>query len=395
MAMHFSRSLRRLEADTTRRTLLAALAIFSLLVLWFAWFIAARITVYATSHSARLEVDRENRPVEAPVAGRVVRTSLAAGQVVRAGDVLIELDDQPERLAQNQLQGRVEPATRQIAALKAEIDAQQRAMHEDRGAAAAAAAENTARAREATAAADLAAEEARRLRELHARGIASELDAIRAETLAEQRRNEADTATFAASRVQRDFQARQEDRLAKIARLNNEIAAIEAARGDAIAGAERLSYDISQRVVRAPISGTIAEVSTLKAGGLVQPGDLLCTIVPEGTLKVVALFEPAESLGRIREGQPARVRLEGFPWTQYGAANANVRQVAGEVRDGRIRVELSLNDAQTAQVPIQHGLPAEVDVEVEQLSPLGMVLRSAGEKLRVNAAAAPLAPGAR
>jgi membrane fusion protein (multidrug efflux system) len=72
-----------------------------------------------------------------------------------------------------------------------------------------------------------------------------------------------------------------------------------------------------------------------------------------------------------------------------------VSQVAGEVRDGTVRVELSLDQAQASAVPIQHGLPAEVDVQVEQLSPLGMVLRSAGEKLRVNAAAVTSAPGAR
>ncbi len=162
-----------------------------------------------------------------------------------------------------------------------------------------------------------------------------------------------------------------------------------------MAGAERLNYDISQRVIRAPISGTVAEIAPLKEGSLVQAGDRLCTIVPDGVLKVIALFAPAQSLGRIREGQAARVRLEGFPWTQYGAAGATVSQVAGEVREGKVRVELSLDAVQASPVPVQHGLPAEVDVQVEQLSPLGMVLRSAGEKLRVNAAAVTNAPSAR
>src|SRR5262249_19691672 len=121
MPMHFSRSLRRLEADNTRRNILAAVAVFSLLTLWFAWFVTARVTASATRKKPRLEVDRENRPVESPVAARVTRTAFAAGQRVQAGDILIELDAQPERLAHEQLVARVNPATRQIEALKAEI----------------------------------------------------------------------------------------------------------------------------------------------------------------------------------------------------------------------------------------------------------------------------------
>ena len=40
---------------------------------------------------------------------------------------------------------------------------------------------------------------------------------------------------------------------------------------------------------RAPIAGTLAEASSLKVGGMVQLGDRICTIVPDGVLKVVAL----------------------------------------------------------------------------------------------------------
>lgn len=394
MPMHFSRSLRRLEADNSRRGFLVAGVLLTLLILWAIWFTTARITIYATSQSARVEVDRENQPVETPVSGRIVRASLTAGQTVRAGEILFELDDAPERLAQTQMKARVMPSARQIEALKDEIAAQARALHEDIQGSTAAAAESAAKAREAATAAELAAEEAQRLKELRARGIASELDAIRAAKVAEQKRNEADTASFAAGRVQRDLQAKQEDRTARIARLNNDIAAIEASQGEAIAGANRLDYDIAQRVVRAPIGGTLAEVSSLKVGSLVRAGDRLCTIVPEGILKVVALFQPAVSLGRVRDGQQARVRLDGFPWTQYGAATAVVSQVAGEVRDGKVRVELSL-DSGSFTAPLQHGLPAEVDIQVEQLSPLAMVLRSAGERLRADAASAALLPDAR
>lgn len=394
MPMHFSRSLRRLDAEHSRRSVLAAITLLVLLAAWSLWFTRARVAVYATSTTARIEVTREHYPVATPVAGRIVVGPPPAGQFVRAGDVLLEIDASPERLAQSQMLSRITPSARQLQAVQDEIAAQQRALEEEVQGAAAARGESAARARESAAAAEYAADEARRLQSLQASGIVSELDALRAVKLADQRRNVAETDAFATARIERDLQARREDRLARIARLNNEIAAIDASRNDALAGSERLTYDIGQRVVRAPTSGILAEISTLKVGSLVPAGEQVCTIVPDGALKVVALFQPATSIGRVHEGQVARVRLEGFPWTQYGATAAIVSAIAGEVRDGKIRVELSLTDSHSA-VPLQHGLPAEVDVQIELLSPLDMVLRSAGEKLRVNAASSVALPDAR
>lgn len=384
MPMHFSRSLRRLEADASRRSILTFLSVALVLVLWLAWFLAAKVDVYATSNGGRLEVDRENHPVEVPVAGRVSIAPPGTGRAVKAGDVLFEVDASAERLARQELLARVAPASRQIQALRDEILSQQNARHEEGLTADATLAESAAQARESAAASESALDEARRVAALRANGIVSELESFRVGKLAEQRLNEAETDRLAAGRITQEFLARREDRVARIARLHNEIAAIEATRDAALAGAERLAYDIEQRLVRAPIGGVLAETATLKVGSMVRAGDRVCTIVPEGVLKVITSFAPAAALGRIHAGQAARVRFDGFPWTQYGATPAVVSQVAGEVRDGKVRVELTLPGVSTT-VPLQHGLPAEVDVIVDRLTPLAMVLRSAGEALRVHA----------
>jgi membrane fusion protein (multidrug efflux system) len=121
----------------------------------------------------------------------------------------------------------------------------------------------------------------------------------------------------------------------------------------------------------------------------------LQAIVPEGILKIVALFQPSEALGRVRPGQPARVRFDGFPWTQYGSTPARVSNVAAELRDGRIRVELTFDAGALTTIPgipYQHGLTALVDVEIERVSPATLVLRSAGVWTHERAAPTPIAP---
>jgi membrane fusion protein (multidrug efflux system) len=103
-------------------------------------------------------------------------------------------------------------------------------------------------------------------------------------------------------------------------------------------------------------------------------------VVPEGRLRAVADFDPEAALGRLHEGQTARMRLRGFPWTEYGTVPATVSKVASEVRDGKVRVELRI-DPTTTRIPLAHGLPGSVEVDVERTSPAELLLRSVGHVL--------------
>ena len=80
-----------------------------------------------------------------------------------------------------------------------------------------------------------------------------------------------------------------------------------------------------------------------------------------------------------RPGQPARLRLDGYPWAQYGLVKARVSSVASEVRDGLVRVELGIEPEVPAGIVLEHGLPGELEVEVETASPAMLVLRSVGK----------------
>jgi membrane fusion protein (multidrug efflux system) len=101
--------------------------------------------------------------------------------------------------------------------------------------------------------------------------------------------------------------------------------------------------------------------------------------MPTGKLRVVAEFAPEAAFGRIRPGQPARMRLDGFPWLQFGTISATVDSVAGETRAGRVRVELEVLADPTSAIPLQHGLPGTVEIEVERVLPAKLALRIAGK----------------
>jgi membrane fusion protein (multidrug efflux system) len=132
------------------------------------------------------------------------------------------------------------------------------------------------------------------------------------------------------------------------------------------------------RSIRSPAVGQLGEVANVQIGAVVHEGETLGAIVSPGTLKVIAGFLPSAALGRIKPGQPARLRLEGFPWTQYGTVAARVTDVASEIRDKLVRVELAVEAEAASAIPFQHGLPGTVEVEVDRVSPATLVLRTAG-----------------
>ena len=116
----------------------------------------------------------------------------------------------------------------------------------------------------------------------------------------------------------------------------------------------------------------------LQPGSVLDEGRKVGVLIPPGGLRIVAEFLPA-ALGRIRPGQKAWMRLDGFSWTQYGVVSATVEHSGGEVHDGRVRVELSVDDPASVPAPLQHGLPGTVEIQIETVTPAVLVLRAAGQ----------------
>jgi membrane fusion protein (multidrug efflux system) len=341
--------------------------------------------VYEVSQTARLEVDQAVHPIAASIAGRVVTTHLIVGRAVQAGEVLAELDAEAPRLQYEEARVRLTALTAQRQARRQELSAEQVAQQDERQAARVALDEARARARETEVGARAAAEQADIYARLDARGLASRLDLLRVKADADQKRAAVDALRLAVSRLERDQRTRDSDRTARLTQFHREITQLDGDIRTAEATLARLAHTIDQTRVRAPITGSLGEVANLQPGAVVRQGDTLGVVLPAGALRVVASFLPATSLGRVQSGQPARLRLDGFPWAQYGSLAGTVTSVSTEARDGVIRVECRLGPGISTTIPLQHGLPGTVEVEVERISPATLVLRAAGHHLGVPA----------
>jgi membrane fusion protein (multidrug efflux system) len=378
MASSFSRTIRSLRADRPTRQIVIFLAAAALLAAWMGWLIFARVAVYEATPAARLEVEQASHPVQAPVAGRVKRIDMPLGREVRVGDVLCELDGDAQSLELGQAKARLAAIGPEIIAAQKELAAYEQAVLDQGQGTTATVAEARSRSEEARVAERFAEENLARAKRLRAEGLMSEADFEKAKAELAQKQAITQASEGAINRVGASGRADVSGRRAQKESLAREIAKLEGERLTTSALIDRLDNEVKLRVIHASVDGRLAEVGAFTVGSVVREGDRLAAIVPAGVLRVIAEYPPPRALGRILVGQPARLRLDGFPWAQHGTIPAKVSRVASEVRAGKLRVELEVlpNDF---GAPLQHGLPGQLEVEVERTSPLSLVLRAAGK----------------
>jgi multidrug resistance efflux pump len=380
MPVAFSRTLRSVEADRSPITAIGILLTGVFAGIWIGWMVTARVSVYAVSDSSRLEADGSVRQIQALHGGRIVRMQMGLGQNVRAGDLLAELDTTLERMQAWETISQGEASSDELLKVQQEIESQRASMAHERQAAAIAIQEARTRLQEAETAAGYAALEADRKAKLHTADLASDLEVARAKAEADKQKAVVDGLRLAIDRQNEEQKVQTNEHQSRIDGLLREASRLASERRRNGLTVHRLQREIELQRVIAPVDGRIGEIAALRVGSVITAGERLGVIVPSGRLKIVALYKPATAVGRIRSGQLARIRFEGFPWAQYGTMSAKVSRVANELRDGYVRVDLE--PLPGSRIPLQHGLPGATEIELERISPATLFLRSSGEMIK-------------
>lgn len=80
-------------------------------------------------------------------------------------------------------------------------------------------------------------------------------------------------------------------------------------------------------VVRAPQDGTITAVMA-EPGQSVSPASALASLIPAGAQLQAQLYAPSGAVGFLKSGQEVRLRFEAFPYQKYGHQMGHVVQVS-------------------------------------------------------------------
>jgi hemolysin D len=78
------------------------------------------------------------------------------------------------------------------------------------------------------------------------------------------------------------------------------------------------------------VDGTVQQLAVHTLGGVVQPAEALMVIVPDVSELVVDAKIPNREIGLLRQGQAARIKVDAFPFTDYGTLDGVLDSVSGD-----------------------------------------------------------------
>lgn len=381
MPAEFRQTSTALRADQERghRALAWFAAVGILLALIATWASLARVPIYAVSEYARLQARDEVHPVDTLVTGRVIAVNLPVGGKVQKGDVLLSLDDTDVALRLDEARAAERGYGAQLVALQAEILAREDAIASTNQLGRASLSEAQAARTELAAEATFASRERARADQMRQAGVVAQADAERASATMEQKQAAVAVRDHRLSVLSSGTRRDLADRRAQAESLRRDLAEVTALRDTAAVQVKRLEVEKARHTIRAPIDGLLGQVRAPQIGSVIAVGQTVAVITPQSALELVADFAPEQAVGRVRAGQHARMRVTGFPWTQYGMIDATVTAVSSEVADGRIRVKLALDERSAPAIPRRHGLIGGVEIELEEVSPATVLARAAGQ----------------
>ncbi len=144
---------------------------------------------------------------------------------------------------------------------------------------------------------------------------------------------------------------------------------------------ERTKLDLSRhrererhRYLRAPVSGIIQDLKIQTVGGVVQPAQPLMTVVPEDAELAVEAWVLNRDSGFVYPNQRVRVKIDSFPYTKYGVLDGTVSYVSSDATEdeelGPVYVtRISLNRGGTSStgvvLPIQSGMAVTAEITTD------------------------------
>lgn len=143
-------------------------------------------------------------------------------------------------------------------------------------------------------------------------------------------------------------------------------------------------------VLRAPSAGVVNDLAVHTTGGVVTPGEVLMTVVPEGDALELEARLPPDKIDQVKTGQSARVRLSAFNAGATPEINGAVDFVSADlIRDPQtgakyynVRIALRQGDVRRlAELQLVPGMPAEGFLQAESRTMLSYLFKPVTDQL--------------
>lgn len=122
----------------------------------------------------------------------------------------------------------------------------------------------------------------------------------------------------------------------------------------------------------APVDGTIQQLAVHTVGGVVTPAEPLAIIVPKNAPLEIRAQVLNKDKGFVRAGQPAEIKLDAFQFTKYGTVDGQVLDLSGDaiedeqlglVYDTRVAMAKTHIIVEGEEVPLTPGMSVSIEVK--------------------------------
>jgi membrane fusion protein, multidrug efflux system len=222
------------------------------------------------------------------VPGQVTSVRVDDNDMVKAGQVLAELDDRDFRVALEQAEAQVASARASIENIDSQLDVQQAQI-----------AANQAQVDQAQAALVFAQQQAARYQHLEQTGYGTVQNEQQHTSQLHQQQAALASAQATVKLAQRQVEALKAQRNSAVASL-----------GQAEAQRDQAQLNLSYTKILAPVDGMIAQRS-VQVGNYVSVGAAVMAVVPLSEVYIEANYREVQ-LGHVRAGQRARIHVDAY-----------------------------------------------------------------------------------
>ena len=140
---------------------------------------------------------------------------------------------------------------------------------------------------------------------------------------------------------------------------------------------------VNQKYFKAPVNGVISSLDIKQPGKVVQAGETLAEIAPQGVPLVLSAELPNDKAGLVKPGMPVQVKLDAYPFQDYGiipgmvtfiSADSKSDQQLGEVYQVEIMLEQDYVIDNQQPIKFKAGQTATADIIIRRRRILDIVL---------------------
>ena len=141
---------------------------------------------------------------------------------------------------------------------------------------------------------------------------------------------------------------------------------------------------LARNIVRSPVAGLINKLNITTIGAVVRPSEILLEITPSDQRIVIETRSNPDDRDHLRRGLPARVRVGAYDYATYGTFEGHVTDVSADtltdergIRYYRVNVEVDVSTL-TSRVRqpgvLMPGMAASADISVGKRTILSYIL---------------------